>query len=146
MQVHILPESTKPVRCRPKSIGGFMPSDLHVVNGEAKEEIPPVPRKDYPLSLLSEVLVSNPLFTLNLKSTGEISLTIRTDSEDELERLLKRWESTVIVYPDLDNEQRRYFAGDTCPECSNKLVRKQGKRGKFLGCLSFPDCKFSQSL
>lgn len=89
-------------------------------------------------------------FTLNLKSTGEISLTIRVDEENELETLLAKWEPLVIVYPDPadknGNGKPRYFPGDQCPSCNNKLVRRQGRNGKFLACLGYPDCTFSQSL
>jgi hypothetical protein len=101
------------------------------------------------IPLLSEVLVTNPKFTLNIQSDGKLSLTIRTDNEEELGDLLRRWEPHIIVYPDANgssNGKPRYFAGDSCPDCSNKLVRRQGKRGKFLGCLSYPDCDFTQPL
>ena len=29
-----------------------------------------------------------------------------------------------------------------CPECSGKLVNKQGKYGNFIGCSNFPKCRY----
>lgn len=30
-----------------------------------------------------------------------------------------------------------------CPNCGSPLIKKEGKRGSFLSCSSFPKCKFS---
>ena len=37
-------------------------------------------------------------------------------------------------------------ASATCPSCSAKLVRRQGRHGAFLGCSSYPRCRYSKSL
>ena len=29
-----------------------------------------------------------------------------------------------------------------CPRCGSKLVERNGKYGKFVGCLSYPKCKY----
>jgi restriction system protein len=31
----------------------------------------------------------------------------------------------------------------TCPRCGNKLVLRKGPKGEFLGCSSFPKCRFT---
>jgi len=36
--------------------------------------------------------------------------------------------------------------GRRCPKCDSELVIKQGKYGKFIGCSSYPKCKFIESL
>ena len=33
-----------------------------------------------------------------------------------------------------------------CPECGNKLVERIGSRGRFLGCQSYPKCKYTRSI
>lgn len=33
-----------------------------------------------------------------------------------------------------------------CPECGKKLVERSGKFGKFIGCLGYPKCHFTQSV
>ncbi|WP_276511850.1 topoisomerase DNA-binding C4 zinc finger domain-containing protein [Guptibacillus hwajinpoensis] len=29
-----------------------------------------------------------------------------------------------------------------CPKCGGQLVQRTGKMGEFLGCSSFPKCRF----
>jgi DNA topoisomerase-1 len=33
-----------------------------------------------------------------------------------------------------------------CPECGNAMVIKLGRRGKFMGCTDYPDCRHTQPL
>jgi DNA topoisomerase-1 len=32
--------------------------------------------------------------------------------------------------------------GETCPECGNPLVYRNGRYGKFVACSNYPDCKY----
>lgn len=32
---------------------------------------------------------------------------------------------------------------DVCPRCGSKLVRRNGPRGEFMGCSSFPKCRYT---
>lgn len=36
-------------------------------------------------------------------------------------------------------------AGEDCPECGKKLLIRRSKRGKFIGCSGFPECKFTKN-
>ena len=31
-----------------------------------------------------------------------------------------------------------------CPRCGNELVVRKGKTGEFVGCLSFPKCRYTK--
>lgn len=33
-----------------------------------------------------------------------------------------------------------------CPECGGKLVEKNGRNGRFIGCSRFPECRFTRSI
>lgn len=33
-----------------------------------------------------------------------------------------------------------------CPECGGKLVEKNGRNGRFMGCSNFPKCRFTRSI
>jgi DNA topoisomerase-1 len=33
-------------------------------------------------------------------------------------------------------------SGEVCPQCGKPLVHRYGKRGPFLGCSGYPDCKY----
>ncbi len=37
------------------------------------------------------------------------------------------------------------FVDQKCPECDRQMVIKWGRRGKFLSCSGFPDCRHSES-
>ena len=43
-------------------------------------------------------------------------------------------------------DSRYYIGYPDCPWCGGKLEIKDGKRGEFLGCSNFPDCKFSKDM
>ena len=34
------------------------------------------------------------------------------------------------------------MAFGACPECGGTLLEREGRRGKFFGCSSYPKCKF----
>jgi DNA topoisomerase-1 len=36
--------------------------------------------------------------------------------------------------------------GENCPECSNTLVFKWGRHGRFIACSNFPACKYTRNL
>ena len=29
-----------------------------------------------------------------------------------------------------------------CPKCGNKLIKKKGRYGTFIGCSNFPECRY----
>lgn len=43
-------------------------------------------------------------------------------------------------------ETRRAASGDVCPWCGSGLVRRNGKYGPFMGCSSYPRCRFTRKL
>lgn len=36
--------------------------------------------------------------------------------------------------------------GEKCPECGKDLVYRNGRNGKFIGCVGFPECKFTKAI
>ncbi|MGD9496157.1 MAG: type I DNA topoisomerase [Armatimonadota bacterium] len=34
--------------------------------------------------------------------------------------------------------------GEACPECGGKLILRTGRRGRFLGCVNFPRCRYTR--
>ncbi len=56
---------------------------------------------------------------------------IRCDyTEDLLEDVLPRTEPEEI--------------GEKCPECGQKLLKRTGSHGEFIGCSGYPDCKYTR--
>ncbi|MFA5008357.1 MAG: type I DNA topoisomerase [Candidatus Omnitrophota bacterium] len=38
------------------------------------------------------------------------------------------------------------FSGKNCPKCNNPLVIKWSRRGRFLSCSKFPECRYAESI
>ncbi len=45
----------------------------------------------------------------------------------------------------IKKENRAKIKEGICPRCGGKLVERDGKYGKFLGCSNFPKCRFVES-
>ncbi len=43
-------------------------------------------------------------------------------------------------------EKTENFVDKVCPECGKQMVVKWGRKGKFLSCSGFPQCKFAQPI
>lgn len=44
------------------------------------------------------------------------------------------------------NTQRTAYDPTICPECGSKLIEKNGRNGRFIGCTGFPRCKYTRSI
>ena len=42
-------------------------------------------------------------------------------------------------------ERTEDFVDQKCPDCGRQMVVKWGRRGKFLSCSGFPECKYAQA-
>ncbi|HZS04323.1 MAG TPA: hypothetical protein VFD58_05760 [Blastocatellia bacterium] len=85
-------------------------------------------------------------FTLNIQSSGAISLTIRTDDKAEALALLD--ELKAVVAP--PRVKKPYLKqGDPCPaeNCDGFMTQQKGRNRKtgheydFLGCSNWPGCE-----
>jgi DNA topoisomerase-1 len=36
--------------------------------------------------------------------------------------------------------------GDLCPQCGEPLVIRHGRRGKFIGCSGWPECRYTEPI
>lgn len=36
--------------------------------------------------------------------------------------------------------------GRTCPECGGELVYRNGRFGKFISCINFPTCRYTEMM
>lgn len=45
----------------------------------------------------------------------------------------------------LDNWEKNCPIG-FCPKCKMPLVKRKGKNGEFLGCSSYPECKYTKEM
>lgn len=55
-------------------------------------------------------------------------------------------ESTQAARDSHIEEAKRVASGDVCPLCGSELVKRSGKYGPFMGCSSYPKCRFTRKL
>ncbi|QEP44103.1 type I DNA topoisomerase [Ectothiorhodospiraceae bacterium BW-2] len=72
--------------------------------------------------------------------------------EEEWIPLLHRfWQPFHTLVEDKDQSVSRKDVTEerleeSCPECGQYLVKKLGKRGRFIGCSGYPDCSYTRNL
>lgn len=44
------------------------------------------------------------------------------------------------------NAIERKYDPTVCPECGGKLIERNGRNGRFIGCSNFPNCRFTRSI
>lgn len=86
-----------------------------------------------------------------------LSFRINAFKVDGVERLTKRLSENIITDPERKEKHiysvkqsiikhRLQVANMICPRCKGKLVVREGKYGRFLGCSNYPRCKFTTQL
>ena len=75
---------------------------------------------------------------------------------EEVDELVARvkWherESTLTIKDHIKSLEARHSSNSTCPKCGSKLVQRVSRKGpnkgsRFLGCDSFPKCRYSTSI
>ncbi|GAB4575058.1 MAG: type I DNA topoisomerase [Anaerolineae bacterium] len=45
---------------------------------------------------------------------------------------------------DMPAQQQQELVGRDCPECGNPLVIRYGRYGKFIGCSTYPECRYTE--
>jgi DNA topoisomerase-1 len=81
--------------------------------------------------------------------------------EDSLDKIAdgdRKWVDTVKEFydrfqPDLKRAEKEMRnvkvgaeTGEACPECSEPLLERRGRFGKFLACSAYPDCRYTRDL
>lgn len=72
-------------------------------------------------------------------------------NEEDLDKILviikknKSYQTDISHVMDINKikkENEKKIEEGICPKCGGKLVEREGKYGKFLGCSNFPKCRF----
>lgn len=86
-----------------------------------------------------------------------LSYQNRILSEEQVERLATKLSYSSFETRDTNKEHVRYAKGSKydyqwkidnyiCPRCGGKLIERNGKYGRFLGCCNYPRCTFTHKL
>lgn len=76
--------------------------------------------------------------------------------DESIEVLINNLNSSIITHENIETkhiedinkrkeEYNECITNMVCPRCKGKLVERQGKHGKFIGCVNYPYCKFTKS-
>jgi predicted RNA-binding Zn-ribbon protein involved in translation (DUF1610 family) len=82
---------------------------------------------DMKLTEADKEIIFKKIISLNLIETYDRSQHIKS-----IKQRIKKRESAI--------------AANKCPQCGDDLIIRNGKFGKFLGCTSYPKCKFSRPI
>lgn len=86
--------------------------------------------------------------------------TAKMENElDEIADKKIKWKETVknfylpfnkslelALKDETDYKEKDEILDEFCPVCGKNLVIKNGRNGKFIGCMGFPDCKYTKSI
>jgi len=99
--------------------------------------------------LICELLVEYFPKILDIGFTAQMEENLDCVEEGELDYVKLLTEFYRPFQEELDfamknMEKTENFVDQHCPECGRQMVVKWGRRGKFLSCSGFPQCKFAQ--
>ncbi|BCJ95485.1 hypothetical protein acsn021_30540 [Anaerocolumna cellulosilytica] len=88
------------------------------------------------------MVITNSFFTPNAINLAIANDVILWNRKELIHYLLK---NNKIYDISTYNECSTVVEG-VCPQCGNKLIQRNGKYGDFLGCSSYPDCGYTESV
>jgi NADPH-dependent 7-cyano-7-deazaguanine reductase QueF-like protein len=99
----------------------------------------------------TKVIYSN-LLLKTIKSYSDIKLT-EAEKEGVFQKIkasnmVENYDRSLHIKSIKRSLKKREsaIAANKCPQCGDDLVIRNGKFGKFLGCSSYPGCKFSHAI
>jgi len=99
--------------------------------------------------LICELLVEyfarimDPGFTAKMEDSLDLIEEGKLDSPELLNEFYKPFKEE-LDHAEASIVKTENFVDKQCPECDRQMVVKWGRRGKFLSCSGFPECKFAQ--
>lgn len=76
--------------------------------------------------------------SLDLVEEGKLKYPkLLKDFYGPFEKELKYAEATIVKTPD--------YIDKNCPKCRRQMIIKWGRRGRFISCSGFPECRYAES-
>lgn len=97
-------------------------------------------------------VVHTPILLKTIKSYSQANLS-KNDQENIFNRIKEsnliesynKREHVKSINKRVAN-RKQSIQQNKCPVCGNGLIERQGKFGRFLGCKSYPNCKFTHKM
>jgi DNA topoisomerase-1 len=104
-------------------------------------------------------MVTNDLLVQHFPDIINIQFTAEMEKElDDIANNERQWPSVIQdFYTPFEKDYEKAVqtaekvkladepTGDMCPKCGKPLLIKTGRFGKFIACIGYPDCKYTQS-
>jgi DNA topoisomerase-1 len=105
-------------------------------------------------------MIVSDLLTTHFTKYVDYDFTAKMEEDlDAISRGESQWKPLLTEFWEpfhtlLQQKEKEVSKGDItteeidqdCPECSKKLAIKLGRRGKFIACTGFPDCRYTAAL
>lgn len=95
-----------------------------------------------------ERLVDRILFEKEEKIEDYVSMAHRINAMNIVDKKYRK-QHVEDIKENINNnteELRKEVVMNRCPRCGNELVIRKGKTGEFVGCLSFPKCRYTKEI
>ncbi len=89
---------------------------------------------------------------INVKYTASMETDLDEIAEGKLEsvKALREFYDQFVPLVDhaYQNMEKKELekTGEKCPDCGSDLVYRQGRFGKFISCLAYPECKYTAKI
>ncbi|MBQ4343396.1 MAG: type I DNA topoisomerase [Erysipelotrichaceae bacterium] len=89
---------------------------------------------------------------INVKYTANMETELDEIAEGKLESVsaLRSFYDEFVPLVDhaYQNMEKKELekTGEKCPDCGNDLVYRQGRFGKFISCMGYPECKYTAKI
>lgn len=90
------------------------------------------------------MVVTNSQYTKNAVHLANANQIELWDRKKLIDVMIKD-KDTKEVLKGIQQVVATKIKNNICPECSKRLVNRNGKSGKFLGCSNYPKCKFTSN-
>lgn len=87
------------------------------------------------------MVITNSFFTPNAEKLAK-SNNIELWDREKLIGFLSKARGKEIA----DEVVTKQVISNACPDCGNQLILRNGKRGRFWGCGSFPKCRYTRNM
>jgi DNA topoisomerase-1 len=90
--------------------------------------------------------VINVKYTANMETELDEIAEGKLDSVTSLREFYDKFVPLVDhAYQNMEKKELEK-TGEKCPDCGSDLVYRQGRFGKFISCISYPECKYTAKI
>lgn len=90
--------------------------------------------------------IINVKYTANLENILDAIAETKVDSVATLKAFYEKFSPLLdYAYENMEKMELER-TGEICPECQGELVYRNGRFGKFISCINFPTCKYTEKI